>query len=315
MNRKIVYKLITIFSLIIILTITTTVFSYHNTELPEISFSPIYKLFENEDKFQEQILSNVEFENLTFVKYKIERGNNFWKIARQYKVNIDTLLSANPFWESLFAKINQEIIIPSEKGTLHFINNLEEIDEIANYYNVEKQDIIVQKLPYFYAYYYKFIDNPKKVAVFVKGVKPTNKIMTEKMAKKFAVREMFRSPLGGRFSSFFGRRRHPIFKKRKFHNGLDIAARHGTAVGAACEGKVIATGWMGGYGKAVIIRHKDGYKTLYGHLSRISTRRGRTVKKGQFIGRVGSTGYSTGPHLHFTLWKNNKLINPMKILW
>ena len=107
--------------------------------------------------------------------------------------------------------------------------------------------------------------------------------MTDKLAQKFQLREMFRSPLGGRYSSFYGRRRHPIFRKRHFHNGVDIATRYGTLVGASSSGRVIYTGWMGGYGKVVIISHKKGYKTLYGHLSKILTRRGRYVKKGRII--------------------------------
>jgi len=139
--------------------------------------------------------------------------------------------------------------------------------------------------------------------------------MTNKMAKQFEVREMFRSPLGGRLSSFYGRRNHPIFRKRSFHNGIDIATRYYTAVGAARAGRVTSAGWMGGFGKAIIIQHDKGYRTLYGHLSRINVRNGQYVKAGRIIGRVGSTGFSTGPHLHFTMWKNKKLINPLKVLW
>jgi len=86
-------------------------------------------------------------------------------------------------------------------------------------------------------------------------------------------------------------------------------------IGASRGGTVISTGWMGGYGKAVIVKHDNGFKTLYGHMSKILTKKGRKIKAGSVIGRVGSTGVSTGPHLHFTMWKDGKLINPLKYLW
>jgi murein DD-endopeptidase MepM/ murein hydrolase activator NlpD len=72
---------------------------------------------------------------------------------------------------------------------------------------------------------------------------------------------------------------------------------------------------MGGYGKAVIINHSQGYRTLYGHLSVIYVRPGQRVNPGRLVGKVGSTGWSTGPHLHFTIWHNGRLINPMQVLW
>ena len=89
----------------------------------------------------------------------------------------------------------------------------------------------------------------------------------------------------------------------------------GTLIGAAREGVVISTGWNGGYGKAVIIQHGDGYKTMYGHMSSIFAKPGDRVQAGKILGKVGSTGLSTGPHLHFTLWHNEKLLNPMEVLW
>ena len=103
--------------------------------------------------------------------------------------------------------------------------------------------------------------------------------------------------------------------KRPGNSATPTRLASGTAVGAACGGVVEDAGWMGGYGKAVIVNHQNGYKTLYGHLSQICTRPGAKVKPGSFIGRVGSTGWSTGPHLHFTLWHNGQLVNPMNILW
>ncbi len=115
-------------------------------------------------------------------------------------------------------------------------------------------------------------------------------------------------------SNFSYRRWHPILKRYRPHHGTDFGARRGTPLLAVNSGKVIFSGRMGGYGKVVKIKHGGGYISLYAHQSRIRVKRGQKVKKGQVIGYVGSTGRSTGPHLHFGLMKNGRWINPMKVL-
>jgi murein DD-endopeptidase MepM/ murein hydrolase activator NlpD len=225
------------------------------------------------------------------------------------------MIGANPYWDTLTAKVSQRIVVPSQKGVLHMITDLDEVEDLIGLYKTDRENIYIQRLPFLYRYYYKIIGNIGPVAVFIKNARPTPMAMTDKLAGQFRTREMFRSPLGGRLSSFFGGRRHPIFKVHRFHNGIDIATRYGTLVGSASGGRVISTGWMGGYGKAIIISHPNGFRTLYGHLSKISVNIGQSVKAGSLIGRVGSTGWSTGPHLHFTMWHNGKLINPMSVLW
>ena len=115
-------------------------------------------------------------------------------------------------------------------------------------------------------------------------------------------------------SSFSHRRYHPILKRYRPHHGTDFGARRGTPLLAVNAGRVIFSGRMGGYGKVVKIKHKGGYVSLYAHQSRIRVKRGQLVKKGQIIGHVGSTGRSTGPHLHFGMTKNGRWINPMKVL-
>ncbi|HRX17202.1 MAG TPA: M23 family metallopeptidase [Spirochaetota bacterium] len=281
----------------------------------ELKLLPISHYYDNETNYILSINNSIRFENVSFSKYTIVPGDNFWKIAKDFNVNIDTLIAANPFWNSLLAVTGQTIVVPSKKGALVFIDKTTTLEELANHYEVDITDIEIQQISNFSKYHDRFGTLPFGIAVFIHGSKPSVETMTEELAHQYTLREMFRSPLGGRFTSFFGNRRHPIFNTRKFHSGVDIAARRGTYVGAASPGKVIAAGWMGGYGKAVIVQHKNGYKTLYGHLSVICTKKGRHVKSGQLIGRVGSTGYSTGPHLHFTLWHNEKLINPMDVLW
>jgi murein DD-endopeptidase MepM/ murein hydrolase activator NlpD len=120
-----------------------------------------------------------------------------------------------------------------------------------------------------------------------------------------------------RISSGFSKKRwHPVLKRYRAHLGIDYAAKRGTSVKAATDGYISFVGRKGGYGKTVEIKHSEGYKTLYAHLSRYgaSAKTGKRVKKGTTVGYVGSTGLSTGPHLHFGLYKYSKPINPNRII-
>ena len=118
-------------------------------------------------------------------------------------------------------------------------------------------------------------------------------------------------PVHGRLTSGFGERFHPILGHMRFHKGVDLAAAAGTPIVAAADGRVIGAGWHGGYGRQVEIAHQGGTETSYGHMSRIAARIGQVVRKGEVIGWVGSTGLSTGPHLHFEVTHNGKPLNPM----
>lgn len=117
-------------------------------------------------------------------------------------------------------------------------------------------------------------------------------------------------------SGFTKRRYHPVLKKYRAHLGVDYAARPGTPIRAAGSGRVIFAGYTRGYGKLIKIQHSDGYMTLYAHQRafRKGIKRGKYVKKGQVIGYVGSTGLSTGPHLHFGLYKNGHARNPARVI-
>lgn len=125
--------------------------------------------------------------------------------------------------------------------------------------------------------------------------------------------EAMRMPVQGRLTSSFGERFHPILGYERFHAGVDLGAAAGTPIVAAADGKVVSAGWAGGYGQAVAIAHAGGIETKYGHMSRIAAYAGETVRRGDVIGYVGSTGLSTGPHLHFEVMKNGRPVNPLSV--
>ena len=126
-------------------------------------------------------------------------------------------------------------------------------------------------------------------------------------------RGLLQRPVPGMVSSNFGFRRHPILGYNRMHKGMDFRAGYGTPILAATDGRVTAAGWAGGYGKQVRISHPGGLMTSYSHMSRITAQPGMTVRQGQVIGYVGSTGLSTGPHLHYELYRNGAPINPASV--
>ncbi len=128
----------------------------------------------------------------------------------------------------------------------------------------------------------------------------------------------FMRPIGGRITSPFGWRTHPIFNSRTFHSGVDIAGPNHGSIHASNSGKVIYSGWYGGYGKVVILDHGvvngKPTTTLYAHMSSIKVGQGQFVHKGDVVGYEGTTGYSTGPHVHFEVRINGKPNNPLNYI-
>ncbi|MCZ6555325.1 MAG: M23 family metallopeptidase [Candidatus Dadabacteria bacterium] len=122
------------------------------------------------------------------------------------------------------------------------------------------------------------------------------------------------TPLKGKINSNFGYRKDPFKSRSGFHSGLDIDANYGHHVVATANGVVTKASWHTNYGKTVIVKHKDNYETLYGHLSKLKVKEGQEVKVGDVIGKAGSTGRSTGTHLHYEVIKDGNRVNPKNFL-
>ena len=121
-------------------------------------------------------------------------------------------------------------------------------------------------------------------------------------------------PLQGKINSDFGYRKDPFKRRAGFHSGIDIDANYGQSIVATADGVITKASWHSSYGKTVVIEHKDGYETLFGHLSKITVKEGDKIKVGDLIGKAGSTGRSTGVHLHYEVIKDGKRVNPKQFL-
>ncbi len=245
--------------------------------------------------------------NVAFTLYKVKLGENFWGIAKDHGVNIDTIIAANPDMNDLKSYSNQQVIIPSKRGVIHEVNeNGENAATLANVYKVDKAEI--EKNNDLFLGMMNRGD-----LIFIPDAKPV--FISENLKKLFAKRNMFRSPLSGKYTSLTGVRIHPVTGDKTVHQGVDIKADMGSWVGASADGTVIFAGWAGNLGYAVKIKHKDGYMSVYGHLSKIFVHEGQKVFAGKLVAKTGNSGRTTGPHLHFAIYKDGSLQDPLKFLW
>lgn len=244
-----------------------------------------------------------------FYVYKVNRRENLWSIAKKYGYSVHTIIGCNPQLKTYNVNEGQKLLIPNVGGTLHPVQPKDTLGTVCEKYGIEES--VLKNTNFTLTN-----DLEKEIFIFVPGKRPLVNLLNENMQQKYALRELFISPLGGRITSAFGKRRHPVTGKASRHGGIDIAVKEGSLVGAAASGVVIVASYdVGHYGVAVFIDHQNGYITHYGHLSKILVRQGQKVRQGHIIARSGSTGRSTGPHLHFTVKRNGVNIDPLQFLW
>ncbi len=236
---------------------------------------------------------------LKFTKYRVKKNDTFWKIISKTSQNIDTLSTVNSLSTPEDIVPGRIIYIPNMRGVIYDVKRNESLAEISRNFKVDSKYICqVNK-----------IDGAIKKHIFI----PCGQLSNTERSLFLGIG--FVKPLKlGYKSSKFGIRKDPINKKMRFHNGLDIACPMGSKVYAARSGKITFTGYKGGYGKLVIVKHSHGYLSYYGHLSKIKKKKGDSIKRGELIALSGNTGRTTGPHLHFEIRKKKRPVNPEKLL-
>ncbi len=238
---------------------------------------------------------------LCYFTYRVQKGDMIGFIADKFNVTQDTIISVNNIHQSRLIQIGQILKIPSMPGIVYTVKkNGETASSIA-----EKFEISAEKL----ARVNNIQENQNLVAgqtLFAPDA------LLDWVTRQEINGDLFHKPIHSRYylSSYYGWRSSPFSGKRSYHSGVDMACPQGTPVYAALGGTVTSVGYNNVYGNYVIVTHHSGYKTLYGHMSKQLVTRGKWVDTSTRIGLVGSTGLSTGPHLHFTVYKFGKTVNP-----
>jgi murein DD-endopeptidase MepM/ murein hydrolase activator NlpD len=233
---------------------------------------------------------------LKFYRYRVKKGETFWIILSRTSLDMDTLISVNTLSTPGDIRPGKIIFIPNMRGIVTAPNDAGKINKIIKRSRITREYITrVNKS-----------EDLNKKFLFIPCGKLTN------LQRSLFLGTGFMYPLrGGRRTSGFGMRRNPFNRQKfQFHTGVDLACRINTRVYAARSGKVIFSGFKGGYGKLVILAHEHGYRSYYGHLNRAKVKTGSHVKRGEVIALSGNTGRTTGPHLHFEIRKSGRPINP-----
>ncbi|MDR2966109.1 MAG: M23 family metallopeptidase [Treponema sp.] len=236
-------------------------------------------------------------------QYRVRKGDAVSSIAQRFGVSVGAVIASNDIRNARTLREGQTLRIPNIDGIPHQVKSGDSLSKIAASYNVPLEVILdVNDIK---------SDNIRQgETLFIPGARMND------IDLRMSLGELFMYPVASKYvTSRYGMRKDPKSGVLAFHTGIDLRADTGTTVMAALDGtiSVIGENWL--YGKHIIITHDNGYKTLYAHLNSYSVRQGDRVARGRKIGESGNTGYSTGPHLHFSIYdKNNRLVNPLELL-
>jgi len=240
-------------------------------------------------------------ETFAWQSYTVRHGDTVEGISRRFGLSLDAVIASNNLRNVRRLRAGEKLRIPNMDGIPHTVKNGDSYTKIALSYGVPMEAILDAN----------DIQDDSVIpgtVLFIPGAK------MDKNDLRRALGHHFIWPLQGKQTSAFGWRHDPFLGFRSFHAGLDISTPAGTAVKASADGKVTATGYNTVYGHFVIISHTEDYQTMYAHLNKILVKSGNYVNQGGIIALSGNSGRSTGPHLHFAVYKNRRAINPLEAL-
>ena len=241
---------------------------------------------------------------VSYQTYTVRSGDTLGGITKRFGLtNLSTLIDLNGITNARSLHEGQKLRIPSVDGVMHTVAKGNSLAGLSAKFNVPLEDLLdVNDLA------------SQTLTVGQQLFIPGAKMDAAKLHEVLG--DLFKIPISAayRISSKFGWRPDPFTGVRSYHTGIDLACPEGTPIRAAMNGKVAFVGWSNVFGNYVIVNHPNGYQTLYGHMASSRVKKGQNVTQATVIGLVGSTGYSTGSHLHFTVYKNGRLVNPSSVL-
>jgi murein DD-endopeptidase MepM/ murein hydrolase activator NlpD len=241
-------------------------------------------------------------ETFEWSAYQVQKGDSVSKIAAKFGVSMDAIIASNSIRNARRLREGETLKIPNMDGIPYTVKKGDSLDKIAKSQGVPLEVILD-------ANDIRSDAIRQGEVLFLPGARMAPE------ALKLALGELlFIYPVRSRITSSFGWRTSPITGQRHYHAALDLAGMTGTPVKAAMDAAVSTVGYNPTFGKFIILSHDGGYQSMYAHLSVVSVKQGERVNQGAKIGEVGDTGLSTGPHLHFAVYKNGRAINPLDLL-
>ena len=243
----------------------------------------------------------VTLTSLKVVPYRMQSGDTLSKIASRFRLNVDTVVSWNSIRDGRSIPAGSVLNIPNTDGLKYVVRRGDTLQGIARFWGVDFNGVLDWN---------RLASSVISVGqeLFLPGARMNPNELSRILG------DLFMYPVQGRISSYFGERSDPFTGVPNYHNGIDIVNAPGTTILAAMAGTVAEVGFNYNYGNYVILKHAGQYQTLYGHLTRSIVGRGQMVQQGDKIGELGTTGYSTGPHLHFSIFHSGQPVDPLRFL-
>lgn len=237
-----------------------------------------------------------------YERYQVGAGDTLAALADRFGITLDTIISFNDIKRERDLKPGRELIMPNRSGIRYVVRRGDNLSRIAMRHGVSLAALLD-------------INEVESSSTITPGQSLLiPDVGLSENARNRVLGQLFVRPARGRIASGYGYRNDPLTGLRKFHNGIDIANQRGTPVVAAMSGTVVKAGYNGNYGRYLILRHAEGFQTLYAHLDKALATVGDRIRQGQQLGEMGNTGYSSQDHLHFSIFLDGAHVDPTEHL-